>query len=179
MSSVGDMQEVGLGVRIKLASPGPEMDAIRALRRAVFCDEQGIFHGDDGDDIDPHALHIAAVLGMPGEPDAVVGTVRIHQAEPGVWYGSRLAVACQVRRIGSVGGGLIRLAVGSAHARGCHTFLAQVQSQNVALFEHLHWSSLAAMDLHGRPHQLMKADLDFYPPVADGATGLLLSRSAA
>ncbi|PUA19426.1 MSMEG_0567/Sll0786 family nitrogen starvation N-acetyltransferase [Glaciimonas sp. PCH181] len=165
-------------VRIKLASSHQEREATRCLRRAVFCDEQGIFKGDDQDEIDQHALPIAAILSIPDMQDEVVGTVRIYESEPGVWYGSRLAVATQARRIGSVGSGLIKLAVGTAHARGCKIFLAQVQSQNVPLFKKLHWTSLAEIDVHGRPHHLMQADLAHYPPIDDGDTGFVLTLGA-
>ena len=47
---------------------------------------------------------------------------------------------------GSIGATLIRLAVSSAHALGCETFLAHVQSQNVPLFRALHWDVLARGD---------------------------------
>jgi putative N-acetyltransferase (TIGR04045 family) len=165
-------------VRIKLATTSQEREATRRLRRAVFCDEQGIFDGDDLDEIDQQALPIAAVLSMPDRPDEVVGTVRIHETEPGIWYGSRLAVTRSARRTGSVGSGLIKLAVGTAHAHGCKTFLAQVQSQNVTLFQRLHWTSLAELDVHGRPHHLMQADLAHYPPMHDGDTGFVVTRDA-
>lgn len=165
-------------VRIKLATTQQEREAARALRRAVFCEEQGIFNGDDTDAIDALALPIAAVMSMPGAADQVVGTVRIHEPEPGLWYGSRLAVARQARRIGSVGSGLIKLAVSTANAHGCHTFLAQVQAQNVPLFERLHWRVLQEMDVHGRAHALMQADLAHYPPIHDGDTGFVLGRKA-
>lgn len=165
-------------VRIKLATTGAEREAARRLRRAVFCDEQGLFEDDDFDAVDLLAVPIAAVLSRPGRPDEVVGTVRIHQSEAGVWHGSRLAVARSARGIGSVGSGLIKLAVGTAHARGCTSFLAQVQSQNVPLFRRLHWTSLAQIEVHGLPHHLMRADLAHYPPIDDGATGFLLARSA-
>jgi putative N-acetyltransferase (TIGR04045 family) len=163
-------------VRIKLAMTPSEREATRQLRRAVFCEEQGIFEGDDTDAIDSKALPIAAVISLPGMPDEVVGTVRIHETEPGVWYGSRLAVAQHARRIGSVGSGLIKLAVGTAHAHGCKTFLAQVQSQNVPLFRRLHWATLAELDVHGRPHHLMQADLAHYPPIVDGDVGFIVKR---
>ncbi|RXZ36924.1 GNAT family N-acetyltransferase [Oxalobacteraceae bacterium CAVE-383] len=165
-------------VRIKLAMTPAERQATRRLRRAVFCEEQGIFDGDDADVIDVLALPIAAVISVPGMPDEVVGTVRIHETEPGVWYGSRLAVAQHARRIGSIGSGLIKLAVGTAHAYGCKTFLAQVQSQNVPLFRRLHWDTLAEIDVHGRPHHLMQADLAHYPPIADGDVGFIVKRGA-
>jgi putative N-acetyltransferase (TIGR04045 family) len=163
-------------VRIKLATTVREREATKQLRRAVFCEEQGIFEGDDTDAIDQIAMPIAAIISVQGMPDEVVGTVRIHETEPGVWYGSRLAVALQARRIGSVGSGLIRLAVGTAHAHGCKTFLAQVQSQNVPLFRRLHWYTLSEMDVHGRPHHLMQADLAHYPPISDGDVGFVMKR---
>lgn len=178
MTTVCETPTLTRTVRIKLATTSAERDATRRLRRAVFCDEQGIFDGDDLDDIDALALPIAAVLSVPGMPDEVVGTVRIHETDPGIWYGSRLAVARQARRIGSVGSGLIKLAVSTAHAHGCRIFLAQVQSQNVPLFERLHWKSLAEIDVHGRPHQLMQADLAHYPPIFDGDTGFVVTRGA-
>lgn len=144
-----------------------------ALRQAVFCAEQGIFAGDDVDNIDNTATHIVAIACIAGLPDRVVGTVRIHTEKPGVWWGSRLAVDQDYRKQGSLGAALIRLAVCSAHARGCNTFLAQVQSRNQLLFRRLHWKSLQELSIHNRPHYLMQADLDWYPPYADGATGFV------
>ncbi len=189
MSSVGELTDFAAAaavkvrrsdasVRIKLATTQHEVAATRAIRRAVFCDEQGIFNGDDIDATDRIATPIAALLQTPAG-DEVVGTVRIHQPEPGLWYGSRLAVARHARRIGSVGSGLIKLAVCTANARGCHTFLAQVQAQNVPLFERLHWHSLQQMDIHGRPHHLMQADLAHYPAIHDGDVGFVLNRHTA
>jgi putative N-acetyltransferase (TIGR04045 family) len=165
-------------VRIKLATTVREREATRQLRRAVFCEEQGVFEGDDTDAIDQIAMPIAAIISVSGMPDEVVGTVRIHESEPGIWHGSRLAVALHARRIGSVGSGLIKLAVGTAHALGCKTFLAQVQSQNVPLFRRLHWHTLAELDVHGRPHHLMQADLEHYPPISDGDVGFIVKRGA-
>jgi putative N-acetyltransferase (TIGR04045 family) len=60
-------------------------------------------------------------------------------------------------------------AVCTAHARGCRTFLANVQAQNVNFFARLAWESLHDVTLHGRPHVLMRADLRAYPPNADDA----------
>ena len=71
--------------------------------------------------------------------DRVVGTVRIHEEAPSVWWGSRLAVENDYRRIGAIGATLIRLAVSSAHAMGCKTFLAHVQAQNGPLFRQMRW----------------------------------------
>ncbi|WP_438392585.1 MSMEG_0567/Sll0786 family nitrogen starvation N-acetyltransferase [Caballeronia sp. DA-9] len=153
------------------------------LRRAVFCVEQGIFPGDDRDEIDDRAQLLVAVSCVGGMPEQVVGTVRIHEDEPYVWTGSRLAVHAAFRRHGKIGATLIRLAVSSAHALGCRTFLAHVQSQNAPLFHSLHWTTLSEELMHGRPHHLMRADLDFYPPCITPQSGFVThyssSRSAA
>ncbi len=150
--------------RIKHVSERWERQTCAVLRRAVFCGEQGLFERDDADALDRLALPIAAIACVAGMPDQVVGTVRIHQDQPGLWRGSRLAVHADYRRSAWLGSELIVHAVRTAHARGCHRFLAQVQVQNVRLFEALHWHSLRAIEVAGRPHMLMEADLAHYPP---------------
>ncbi|GJD94853.1 MSMEG_0567/Sll0786 family nitrogen starvation N-acetyltransferase [Methylobacterium iners] len=167
--------------RIKFATSPWEQRACVALRRQVFCTEQGIFAGDDRDDIDAHAIPICALSSLGGDTDAVVGTVRIHEVaeRPGEWWGSRLAVARAFRGTAALGAGLIQVAVSAAHARGCTRFLAHVQERNVALFQALNWASLDAVELHGRPHHLMQADLAAYPPMHDPEHGLVTFRRAA
>jgi putative N-acetyltransferase (TIGR04045 family) len=166
--------------RIKWTTLPWEAEEAYKLRRAVFCIEQGIFVGDDRDEIDARAQQLVAVSCIAGMPEQVVGTVRIHQEAPGVWYGSRLAVHAAFRRHGKIGATLIRLAVTSAHALGCETFLAHVQSQNVPMFQVLHWDALAQETMHGRPHHLMQAQLEHYPPCTTPHSGFVAkSRSAS
>lgn len=168
--------------QIKFATDAWEQHGAVALRRQVFCDEQGLFAGNDRDAIDDTAIPIVAISLFGVAADAVVGTVRIHQhpEDPGVWWGSRLAVTKQYRKLGAVGANLIRLAVSSAHARGCHTFLGNIQSQNAALFHRMHWHTLEEVELHGRPHHMMQADLAHYPPFLQPEIGFLsLPRLAA
>jgi putative N-acetyltransferase (TIGR04045 family) len=164
---------------IKYAVNDWERAGAARLRRQVFCEEQGIFAGHDRDSIDEIATPIVAVSLMGVCADDVVGTVRIHEAASGIWWGSRLAVTPDYRRVGALGVSLIKLAVSSAHARGCRQFYAHVQAQNVLLFQKLHWTTLEVKDLHGRSHHLMEADLDFYPPFAAPEVGFLALRKAA
>lgn len=161
-------------VCVRIALTDAERELVKHLRRAVFCHEQGIFVDSDHDAIDAIALPLLALCQADGDVDKVVGTVRIHEAARGIWFGSRLAVSADARRSGAIGSGLIRLAVGIAKAHGCKTFLAHVQSQNVPMFERLHWKSLTEEIMHGRPHHLMQADLASYVPIVDGDIGLLL-----
>jgi putative N-acetyltransferase (TIGR04045 family) len=159
--------------RVKFATAPWERRRAAALRRDVFCREQSIFQDDDRDAIDDVAIPLVALSSLAIAHEDVVGTVRIHEAEPGLWWGSRLAVSRPYRRIGAIGTGLIRLAVGSAHAMGCQRFLAHVQSQNAALFHALHWDTLEEISVHGHPHHFMQADLSYYPPVTAPETGFL------
>lgn len=157
--------------QVKFATQIWERRGAARLRHEVFCEEQGLFDGDDRDQIDEVAIPIVAVSMLGLLADDVVGTVRIHEPLPGEWWGSRLAVAADYRTVGALGAALIRLAVCSAHARGCTRFLAHVQSQNALLFRRLRWTILEEKQLHGRPHVLMQADLAHYPPIQDAETG--------
>jgi putative N-acetyltransferase (TIGR04045 family) len=165
--------------RVKFATEAWEHREAAALRRTVFCDEQKIFAGDDRDPIDRIATTIVALSSFAVASQEVVGTVRIHEAEPGVWWGSRLAVAGPYRRVSALGTSLIRLAVSSAHARGCTLFYAHVQSQNAVMFRRLSWDTIEEVVLHGRPHHFMRADLNRYPPIMDAETGFLSLPKAA
>jgi putative N-acetyltransferase (TIGR04045 family) len=164
--------------RIRLASEAWERTGHHRLRRQIFCAEQQIFVDDDADAIDAIAIPIVAATCVLGAPQEVVGVVRIHEAEPGLWWGSRLGVEAAHRRVGRLGAELIRMAVCTANERGCRSFLAHVQTQNVSLFRRLHWESLREIDLHGRPHHVMRADLAQYRPHGRDTTSLI-GRQAA
>ena len=170
---------IASGYQVKYATEDWERRGAAALRRAVFCDEQHLFEPDDRDAIDDIAMPIVALSMLGVAADTVVGTVRIHEESRGFWWGSRLAVAADYRRVGALGAALIRLAVSSAHARGCRCFLAHVQSQNALLFRRLHWETLGLVELHGRTHHRMQANLAFYPPFATPDIGFLALRKAA
>ena len=167
--------------RLKYATEPWERAGAAVLRRQVFCDEQRIFEGDDGDDVDATAIHLVALSTMAVLADEVVGTVRIHQSEPGIWYGSRLAVDRRYRKVGALGSALIRLAVSSANSIGCVRFYANVQAQNELMFRRLNWNRVSELELLGVPHVFMQADLAAYPPLANAPEGFhaLAKRIAA
>ncbi|RYF32090.1 MAG: GNAT family N-acetyltransferase [Comamonadaceae bacterium] len=184
MLSIDDLSEMRLDYSpvefiVREATAGWERDGAHALRRAVFCIEQGIFVGDDRDAVDERARLLVAMACIAGMPEQVVGTVRIHEEpaqQAGLWWGSRLAVHPAFRSQGHLGATLIRLAVSRAHAQGCTAFRAHVQRQNVPLFEKLHWQVLGDVAFHGRPHAVMAPELAFYPPCHDPASGLVSRR---
>ncbi|WP_433029098.1 MSMEG_0567/sll0787 family protein [Actinomycetospora sp. CA-053990] len=144
----------------------PDVVAHRALRRAVFVDEQGLFSGGaagdlDGHDHDPRAIVLVARDGA-GE---VLGGVRLAPVDPdasrpdlGWWTGSRLVVAPTARRRAGirVGAALIRAACARAEAAGVLRFEAEVQAANERLFARLGWQRLRDTTVAGRPHVRMR-----------------------
>jgi putative N-acetyltransferase (TIGR04045 family) len=162
---------------IKPALEAWERDAHFRLRRQVFCVEQGLFAGDDRDAVDDVASAIVAVDYIMSMSHQVVGTVRIHDAGSGTWRGSRLAIRAPYRNVYGLGSALVHRAVSLAHARGCRAFLATVQPQNVNFFRRLSWEALEDLEIQGRPHVLMRADLAAYPPDR-GESAVAIFRSA-
>ena len=151
--------------QVKRAQLPHELLGHHRLRREAFCTEQRLFAHDDRDAIDSVAIPIVAVSCLLGAPDEVMGAVRIHEPEPGRWWGSRLCVDSHLRGTAQLGAELIRFAVSTATAEGCDRFLAHIQLQNLLLFERLHWHERGRVTLHGLPHALMQADLAHYPPL--------------
>jgi putative N-acetyltransferase (TIGR04045 family) len=156
-----------------------QIDAYFRLRRDIFEREQGLFSGSDVDEHDAQALPIVAMSQVAGMPFDVVGVVRIYRSEADTWYGGRLGVAHDYRRVGAVGGALIHCAVETAHAHGCRRFLATVQQRNVRYFEHYAFLPLGELTLRGQPHQLMQADLRCFPPCPKALAALELRARAA
>jgi putative N-acetyltransferase (TIGR04045 family) len=156
----------------KLALSPHEVKAYFDLRRAIFCHEQKLFIDSDVDELDQYAYPIVAIDREATPLNQVVGVVRIYESQPGLWYGGRLGVHQDYRRVGQIGKGLIYKAVSTANTWGCKQFLATVQLQNVRFFQRLHWRSLAKIAICVNaavpegllPHQLMEADLNYYPP---------------
>lgn len=158
--------------QFKLATDSQEIAAYFALRRTIFAEEQQLFQGDDVDEIDQIAYPIVAISpeersAIATDTNQVVGVVRIYEVEPGIWYGGRLGTHPDYRRGWQIGKGLIYKAVTTANTWGCKQFLATVQLQNVRFFQRLHWDSLKEIVICDRPHYLMEADLNFYPPSAE------------
>ena len=167
----------------KIATTREDLDGFYQIRRDIFCEEQGVFTSDDRDLYDESMIPIVCKTLIAGMEDRVAGVVRIDEREPGGWYGSRLGVAMDFRRIrsfspgvairnlqpcyhglGALGAGLIYKAVSTANALGCREFLATVQHQNARFFQRLHWEPLGEIMLHGLPHVKMRADLSYYQP---------------
>jgi putative N-acetyltransferase (TIGR04045 family) len=144
----------------RLARDEAERLAYLALRRQIFCLEQGLFAGDDRDEHDRAAHPIVCLH----ENARVVGVVRIWETALGDWWGGRLGVDADFRAAAVVGRRLVQTAVGTARTWGAWRFRATVQSTNVAFFRRLHWRTLEELELFGQRHHLMEADLSWYRP---------------
>jgi putative N-acetyltransferase (TIGR04045 family) len=92
--------------------------------------------------------------------------VRIFEADDRTWYGGRLGVHLRYRARAAVGAGLIREAVCQALRSGCQRFLATVQEANVRYFTRFDFAPLQPIELHGRAHMLMQAELGAFAKLA-------------
>jgi putative N-acetyltransferase (TIGR04045 family) len=149
----------GRDLAYRPTAEGWEIAAYLRLRRRAFCDEQRLFDGDDRDAVDERALFLVALARTAGVVDDVVGGVRVWQEEPGCWWGGRLVTDPDHRGAAGIAQNLVRLAVATACRRGCVSFRATVQAQNVPLFARLGWRALGDLELRGAPHVLMAADV--------------------
>jgi putative N-acetyltransferase (TIGR04045 family) len=142
----------------RVAADADELALHYAIRRAVFCREQGMF--GSGDDRDARDLDVATLHAVGAEGGRIGGTVRLYPLdEGGLWQGDRLAVLPAFRH-GSLGGSLVRFAVRTAGERGGDRMVAMIQLPNVRFFLGLGWSrDGAVVDFHGRPHQPMAITL--------------------
>lgn len=144
----------------------PDVVAHRALRRAVFVDEQGLFRDDIAGDLDEHDHDPRAVVLVARDgAGEVLGGVRLAPVDPdtarpdlGWWTGSRLVVAPTARRRAGirVGAALVRAACARAEAAGVLRFEADVQAANETLFRRLGWQRVRATTVAGRPHVRMR-----------------------
>lgn len=144
---------------IKIAETDVELKAYFGIRNEVFVKEQKIFPETDIDMHDRDAIHIIAVEASSGK---VVGVVRCYCEDGKTWFGGRLGALPEYRN-GRVGSRLVRFAVSTAKSKGCKTFLAYIQPENVRFFQRLDWENIGDPIIYeGIPHQLMEANLDSY-----------------
>ena len=146
-----------------------------ALRRAgVLRASRASVRGDDRDAIDDIAIPLVAISSARRRRRrrwsarcafTRTGARRVVGLAA---RGCRRSIAASARSARR----LIRLAVSSAHARGCRTFLGACAEPERAAVPAPALATLAEVELHGRPHHLMQADLDFYPPFRDAGDRL-------
>lgn len=156
MPAAGSSVAEALACRI--ARDDDERERHFAIRRAVFCGEQGMFGG--ADDRDEHDDADTTLHAVGAEHDVVGGTVRLYPLPAaGLWRGDRLAVLPAFRH-GSLGGSLVRFAVRTAGEAGGERMVAMIQVPNVGFFTELGWSVAGDVEpYHGVDHRPMDIDL--------------------
>ena len=151
--------------QIRHRSAGSAQGARRCAAQ-VFCDEQRMFDGDDRDAVDDD--------GHPDRRDLAAWRRRRrrgrHRAHPrggdpasGGARGSRSTGEYRRHRRDRRRADPARGVLGP-RARLPHVSRATCRARMSPLFRRLHWRTLEEVELHGRPHHVMQADLDFYPP---------------
>ena len=121
----------------------------RALRRAVFIEEQGVSEADELDDLDGVAVHLLAIV--DGRP---MGSARII---PGNGYGKigRVCVLAEARGTG-LGAALMREAVQECRRLGLKTARLGAQTHALGFYEALGFEAVGPVfDDAGIPHREM------------------------
>ena len=101
------------------------MEAARALRIRVFCDEQGVDPALEVDGLDDEATQVVAL-----DESGVIATCRLRYPEPGVCKLERMVVDARQRKLG-VGGRLMDWAEEEGRSNGAKLMVlnSQVRAQ--------------------------------------------------
>jgi len=152
-------------IQVKVATSSWEKQEYFQLRNKTFAQEQKILVRNEKDSKDFQAIPIIALASNWCIGEEIAGAVRIYQVPDkyNTWYGGRLCVARAYRGYQNIGKALINEAVSRAKDLGCKTFLATVQPQNEKYFKSVHWKTLETVEVAGKPHVHMEADLTMYP----------------
>lgn len=121
------MPEPAAEVEVRRPAGGDELVAALALRRAIFCGEQGVSERDEVDGRDDDAVHLVAV-----STARVVGTCRLLVEGETAKFG-RLAVTGTERGRGT-GAALLRAAEQAARGAGARRITLHAQAHARGLY---------------------------------------------
>ena len=134
-------------------------DRLRAVRRAVFIEEQRVPEELEWDDADERSYHVLATS-EEGEP---IGTGRLKlDGQIG-----RMAVARDWRRRG-VGAAILRALLDLARKEGCTSVRLHAQTHAVAFYAKYGFTAVGGQfDEAGIPHRMMELTLEREPAARD------------
>ena len=134
-------------------------DKLRALRRAVFIEEQRVPEELEWDDADEHAYHVLAVS-EEGEP---IGTGRLKLDG----HIGRMAVARKWRRRG-VGAAILQFLLELARKEGCMVVRLHAQTHAIPFYAKYGFETVGEeFDEAGIPHRMMELKLKPEPLTGD------------
>jgi predicted GNAT family N-acyltransferase len=137
---------------VGVARGSDEVAAALDLRRAVFCDEQGVTLEEELDGLDDVALHVIAI-----DDGGVVGTCRLVEGdETGTFILGRMAVARPARGRG-LGRELLEAAEREAAAAGATRIVLAAQLEVGALYERAGYEAYGGVFLDARIEHVMMA----------------------
>jgi predicted GNAT family N-acyltransferase len=126
-------------------------DALHAVRRAVFIEEQHVPEHMEWDDEDERACHVLAT-NLQGTP---IGTGRLKQD----CHVGRMAVLRPWRGRG-VGGAILRTLLDIAQTQGCGVVRLHAQTHAIAFYTRFGFAAFGeAFDEAGIPHRHMELRL--------------------
>jgi putative N-acetyltransferase (TIGR04045 family) len=143
------------GMTIRWAEGERELTGALAVRRRVFCGEQGVPREEELDGLDDRAVHVVA-LAPDGE---VVGTLRLLRAGETAKIG-RVAVERAWRRRG-VALRMLELALQRARRSGCRRARLAAQLEAIELYRRVGFAVESERFLEaGIPHVWMGRPLE-------------------
>ncbi len=119
-------------IHIRWASDPDDVPGAIAVRKQVFCHEQGVPVEEEIDGLDDDAEHLVALAPRDGR-ERVIGTVRLLVDGDTAKIG-RVAVERDWRRRG-IAARMLRMAILRARERGCRRARLAAQLDAVALYE--------------------------------------------
>ena len=160
MSAAEDSGAVGDGPRpppsetpdidIAEAADGNEMAACFAIRREVFCVEQGVSEELEIDGLDAECRHY--LLRVGGQS---VGTARTRSVEPGTVKVERVAILARYRGRG-LGSALMRRLLRELDEKGCGRTVLHAQAHSETFYRALGFATEGApFEEAGIPHVRM------------------------
>lgn len=139
--------------------PAPDLAACRALRRAVFIDEQGVPEALEWDGLDAVARHFLAFESAPASQPVPLGTARMRIVD-GLAKAERVAVRRDARRRG-IGRLLMRAIEAHARLRGLPAIVLHAQVTAIPFYERLGYRAHGEVFLDaGIDHREMTRSLD-------------------
>ena len=138
-------------VRINVATAPGELEAAYAIRREVFCREQGVAEALEIDGRDGEARHYLVRAG--GRP---IGTARVRTLAPGVAKIERVAVIA-ARRGAGIGRRLMERILADLAAEGAASAVLHAQEYAAAFYARLGFAVEGApFEEAGIPHVRMR-----------------------